>query len=773
MSFSGLVPCITYAGNRPLFSPSGSGGGADWSTNEAISNVDVNGFNMSNINELDSVEILTGTLTSLNIVSANVDVLNINAVDLFCGNITVRNLTDTSGNIKILNEDNQQPNYLQAISGNLYFNNQLLAQAGDIDDIADWSLYPAVQTVNVANRGINNAGNISFDNNTNILSVNGSNELLYNDQIIYTGNDGNVARWSTYNAINNIQMSGFNIDNINESTNRLVNIISGNNAIVLSTGDVNALYVNGDQVLTTASPSSGVSSINTLNGNLTLLSTNTSTLTVNTDSGNNTISLSVPPSAVSAPVDWADYPANADVVIPYGKNLAMNNVGPFQPNLGFNTADINATLNVGNIQNAPFRPSFNAYVDNFNVGSIVSPAFGVNFNSLGGVNINSVVGVSIAGGGGVSISGIGGIALTGAGGITVLAGGILVSGGGLAVSAGGILVGGGGLAISAGGLSVNGGDINFPTGKLNMGDEDTVSGDTTIYGGRVIIKSVGTTNGALLTNFIGSNDFANSMVITGVASINGVAWPPPSGGSAVGPAGSIQYSNGTGGFQGNNGLLYNGTSRITNATATNFIDINETANGNSIAISSTNSQVNMSAFSSLGLASLDQINITAGGNLAVSINGSSGVAGQVLTSDGVETIWANPPRVISERATNTTPINITAVTFGTAQTILTMTITPTALSDINVNVSFHYQTNSNTQYNLIFYLTLDGVQIGTTTADTLGGANHFSNCAIVGSALNQSIGSHTILLKAYAGSAPASGNLTIIASSGFAIANLV
>jgi hypothetical protein len=144
----------------------------------------------------------------------------------------------------------------------------------------------------------------------------------------------------------------------------------------------------------------------------------------------------------------------------------------------------------------------------------------------------------------------------------------------------------------------------------------------------------------------------------------------------------------------------------------------------------------------------------------------------VATINGVAYPPPSSTGVISERATNTTPINITAVTFGTAQTILTMTVTPTFISDINVNVSFHYQTNSNTNYNLIFYLTLDGVQIGTTTVDTLGGATHFSNCAIVGSGINQSVGLHTVLLKAYAGSAPAAGNLTVIASSGLVMANL-
>ena len=40
---------------------------------------------------------------------------------------------------------------LQSIQGNLYYDNELLAKANDIQDIADWSLYPAL--ANIAGNG--------------------------------------------------------------------------------------------------------------------------------------------------------------------------------------------------------------------------------------------------------------------------------------------------------------------------------------------------------------------------------------------------------------------------------------------------------------------------------------------------------------------------------------------------------------------------------------------------------------------------------------------
>jgi hypothetical protein len=159
--------------------------------------------------------------------------------------------------------------------------------------------------------------------------------------------------------------------------------------------------------------------------------------------------------------------------------------------------------------------------------------------------------------------------------------------------------------------------------------------------------------------------------LTGVQTINGNAYPPPAGGvtslntlsgavtlsagtgisfttvaqdisisssvSAVGVAGAIQYSNGSGVFQGNNGLLYNGTSRITNATGANFIDINDTTN--SVAIQS-NADINITAGPFLSVNSVStRLNST---DLQVTLNGSNGTAGQVLTSDGTYANWQTP-----------------------------------------------------------------------------------------------------------------------------------
>ncbi|NBW79194.1 MAG: hypothetical protein EBR27_09305 [Betaproteobacteria bacterium] len=49
---------------------------------------------------------------------------------------------------------------LKSIDANLYFNNELLAKASDIQDIADWSLYPALANVDMANHSIVNAAEL-------------------------------------------------------------------------------------------------------------------------------------------------------------------------------------------------------------------------------------------------------------------------------------------------------------------------------------------------------------------------------------------------------------------------------------------------------------------------------------------------------------------------------------------------------------------------------------------------------------------------------------
>ena len=140
-----------------------------------------------------------------------------------------------------------------------------------------------------------------------------------------------------------------------------------------------------------------------------------------------------------------------------------------------------------------------------------------------------------------------------------------------------------------------------------------------------------------------TSGFRTGGAITGLSSINGVVYPPSGGGTSAGPAGAIQYADGAGGFLGNNGLNYNGTSRIENASGFNFIDINETANANSIAIQSFSAQVNVTAGGILGLTSLDRVYITSAAGMPITIGGSPGLAGQILTSDGTYATWLDPP----------------------------------------------------------------------------------------------------------------------------------
>ena len=64
-------------------------------------------------------------------------------------------------------------NLLQSIDGDLYYNNQLLAKAGDIQQIADWSFYPAINPAGVDFDGhrIYNASDISGASATSEPSV--------------------------------------------------------------------------------------------------------------------------------------------------------------------------------------------------------------------------------------------------------------------------------------------------------------------------------------------------------------------------------------------------------------------------------------------------------------------------------------------------------------------------------------------------------------------------------------------------------------------------
>ncbi len=92
----------------------------------------------------------------------------------------------------ILMGDPLNPDNLQAVGGNLYFNGELLAQAGQISNVSDWSLYIAIQTVNMNNNAISNLSGINGLAMSNYLASN----------------------WSRYVALQNVDLCNFNLNNV-------------------------------------------------------------------------------------------------------------------------------------------------------------------------------------------------------------------------------------------------------------------------------------------------------------------------------------------------------------------------------------------------------------------------------------------------------------------------------------------------------------------------------------------------------------------------------
>ena len=326
----------------------------------------------------------------------------------------------------------------------------------------------------------------------------------------------------------------------------------------------------------------------------------------------------------------------------------------------------------------------------------------MNVYSLGGINLNSAAGASILGGGGVAVGGGGGVSITGGGAVTVTGiGGVAVNGGGavtvdggggisiigagaLSIAAGGISVAGGGVAVTAGGLSLAGGDILVTAGAIQIGTAALAGAGLVAYGSNVRVLPIPGFDAALITDSIQAYT-TDSLAIQGVASVTGgnnvsvssgqtltltsgnaavvniagtpgtigqvlgsngaggTIWINGSSGAAEGPVGALQYSDGSGNFLGNAGLVYDGTSKLTNTASTNYINLSDTAGGNSIDVTSSG-PMNLNAQGDIGMVSQTYISLECVQPMSVIINNDSGVTGQYLGSDGEgNVVWVTPP----------------------------------------------------------------------------------------------------------------------------------
>ena len=476
--------------------------------------------------------------------------------------------------------------------GNSYF-----AIKADIPDVANWSLYPAISTVNMNNNSIINGDTTSFSSTItqwlnldgNILTTSSGAEpdLLLNGVPIATVSSITaIEDWSLYPQISTVNGNNNNYIGLNNiSTNTItVDAITAStiNGVVfpqpippsmwISTA-TSALDMSGYGI-TNVSSLSGVSTINGLSFPFpsAWVSTATSALDMSGYGITNVSSLSgvstingtqYPPPSVDI-TTWANFPAISTVQIP-NHDLQMTTT---TPGISYNTATINANVNIGNLSNAPLRPDFNAFCGSFNVGDVASPATTVNITSLGNVNIQGGGGVSIAGGGGVAVTGVGAVAVTGVGGVVVSGGGAvsingtggisIVGSGAIGVASGGILVSGGGVAITAGGLAIN-------AGLTEIGTLALPGGGLNIYASNLNMIPIGPTTSELNTNNINAYT-PNSLAITGVSTINGSPYPPTAG-SAVNFSYNLYVSNISGSDTAGDGKISNPYQTITKALA--------------------------------------------------------------------------------------------------------------------------------------------------------------------------------------------------------------
>ena len=337
---------------------------------------------------------------------------------------------------------------------------------------APWAEFPATQALNMNHNQIlscrqidlayTNAGpfNLLDIDNTGNFTIGGPNQ-----GIVYGGNRGDAQQWSAYNALNTVNMN-------NQQISNLTQIRFTNPANVLTTNAGNQLTYNG--------------------------------AVVQTGNGNTS--------------NWAQFPANASVSIPYPHAFSVNgaNSSTFKPNV---TMNANIYHGVATFESF-VQPDFVSYPNVFSVGSAVPGYSALNVDLNGGtegVTIYSTTGIGMLGdvdvditaGGLMTFEAVGDINLTSAaitvetGAINVAAGAVgvecatmaVVSAGFYNVTSSTMLVETGAMGVTAGAIGIGCASIGIASAAgvvITGGTTSIAVGATTIATGNMNITSAAT-----------------------------------------------------------------------------------------------------------------------------------------------------------------------------------------------------------------------------------------------------------------------------------------
>ena len=664
-------------------------------------------------------------------------------------------------------------NKLQVIDNYLYFDDQLIATECNISNVSDWYLYPALGNVELnANVGIR------FNN---ILLLGTPTDLTYNNISILPSN------WSRYNAITNVNMGGYAISNAST-------IASSTSMISPLMGDSNGTYFKGINLLLASN--SNVEYAGQFCNTIQCFAIEATGISCDSVSQgyrmgscnyfeNNTVFGGLFPGGAVTMCQRADFYGEVEI---HGSNFTSSGGNVLLDSGGLGTIRLTSDiLGVGTAR--------------------------IDITLGGAIDITSAAVLSLTAGGALTVSAGGLISING---ITEIINTTTPSNAELTFSGGGFIDMCNGRISNV--STINGATYpdtsvasnwaNFPAledvymsnhsfcnaGTYNgitiqplsnwsfcnaITDVTIESGNTLVMGNIVldtlvpgycntlcITNNAGTTfNNIGVQNVVWSSGTSDALLRwfkttndTRIRATNGIGFndsvaylsdiPAPSNWSAYPAVSNVNMSS----FSISNLSNINGLPFPTPMTPSNWSAYPAISN------------VNMSNFS---ISNLSNINGSAYPPPLVTLTGGNGIS--VGTGPNYTLALTAP---VTDRAQTNTPVNITATTLATAQTILTLTLTTTFTANIDVNATFYVQLAGNTIYDLIYFLTLNGTQIGYVYKSSPNGTNHFLACPISAFVLNQVAGVNTIVLKAYAGSAPASGNMTIIVANMSASGNL-
>ncbi|NDG19396.1 MAG: hypothetical protein EB117_14140 [Betaproteobacteria bacterium] len=228
---------------------------------------------------------------------------------------------------------------LKSIDANLYFNNELLAKASDIQDIADWSLYPALANVDMANHSIVNAAELTATS----VSANGGviTNLTSNATTTGTLSSGTLTA-STITA-NDVSANGISAETLNAVTAILTDVSAETiSASSIRCSDISATTIRCLDICA-----------NIIKANTQIDVSNDVILTT---SGTGNLLINGQPVATGNPVErWSTYRAVSDV------DLSGNALGLSSTTTRINGNNVN--INGANDINCNAVSDFNVMVD--------------------------------------------------------------------------------------------------------------------------------------------------------------------------------------------------------------------------------------------------------------------------------------------------------------------------------------------------------------------------------------------------------------------------